>query len=339
VRPRSNTISGAAAGLIALGLAACGDAEFVDDGARLLSEEGRARIAEYHAYLLEDHDIDYRVITRKSSADIDVFAAEAFAERSVGSESRMGKGLLLVIDAGQNRVRLEVGHALEGTFPDAFAGYIEARQMAPFLREGRVGDGILAATELIIARADRAKAGFGPEGEVWLSGSGGGGGATAPAELGAGGSDPALVQGRLAAPGDSPRATLAAYLEALAGRNGDPNLSLYTPQTRRMLAQWTLTPAQMDNAVRTYRSCGEAEERLDGSGRLAVLRYGVAKRPCAPWFFQRAGGVWLLDLMAMQQILGFGRDNSWHLSAGPEHSYGFAFTDWRFDANGFPLEP
>ena len=326
MRLGSNTISGAAAGLIVLGLAACGDAEFVDDGARLLSEEGRARIAEYHAYLLEDHDIDYRVITRKSSADIDVFAAEAFAERGVGSESRMGKGLLLVIDVGQNRVRLEVGHALEGTFPDAFAAYIEARQMAPFFREGRVADGILAATELIIARADRAKAGFGPEGEVWLSGSGGG-------------SDPALVQGRLAAPGDSPRATLAAYLEALVERNGDPNLSLYTPQTRRMLAQWTLTPAQMDNAVRTYRSCGEAEERRDGSGRLAVLRYGVAKRPCAPWFFQRAGGVWLLDLMAMQQILGFGRDNSWHLSAGPEHSYGFAFTDWRFDANGFPLEP
>jgi uncharacterized protein len=246
---RPATISGAAIALVVLALAACGDGDPVDDGARLLPEEARAQVTECHAYLLKDHDIDYRVVTRKSSADIDAFAAEAFTKRRIGSKSRTGKGLLLVIDAGQNQARLTVGHGLESVFPDAFAAYVELRQMVPFLRTGNAAEGVLAASELIITRADRAKAGLGPEGETWHSGSSGG---AAPAGLNAGGRSRALALGPDFGPGVTPRAMLVGSLQALAKGDAYPQLSLHAPETRPVLAHHTLTPAPMLNAIRIH---------------------------------------------------------------------------------------
>ncbi|GAG07343.1 unnamed protein product, partial [marine sediment metagenome] len=183
--------------VVALGIAAAlalplpgqkTDAVLVDDAAGLMDEEQRARVAEYHGFLLEDHDIDYRVVTLEDSGDISLFAVERFEELGVGQFSQTGRGLMLVIDSGRDEVRLEVGYALEGAFPDAFVAYIEERQMVPFFGARRVADGILAASELIIARAQRAKQHAGLESEPAMTGSGGGG-ATAGAGLGTGPSE------------------------------------------------------------------------------------------------------------------------------------------------------
>ena len=45
-----------------------------------------------------------------------------------------------------------------------------------------------------------------------------------------------------------------------------------------------------------------------------------------------------LDLYAaaMQQAIRFGRNNQWHLAPGADQTYAFAFSDWHFDAQGFP---
>jgi uncharacterized protein len=322
------------------GLAAAAAVGAVDDGAALMSEEQRARVAEHHGYLLQDHDIDYRVITARDIGDISQFAVVRFADLEVGQASSAGRGLLLVIDPDQDRVRLEVSYALEGVFPDAFVAYVEQRQMVPFFRAGRVADGILAATELIVTRAQRAAANAGFEGEVWMSGSGGGG-ATARADIGQGwsndgGGGASSADPRTAA-GRSPEETLQRYLGAMAARNGDPALALYTAATQTMLRTWVMTPAQMTNVAQTYRRCAAEPARTDGSGNLAVIRYPVSQRQCAPWFFRRAEDGWALDLTMMQTAIRFGRSNAWHFDLAADHPYRFAFADWRFDANGFPL--
>ena len=105
-----------------------------------------------------------------------------------------------------------------------------------------------------------------------------------------------------------------------------------------MLAGWVMTRAQMDNVVSTYRGCGAATERRDTADTLAVLRYPIKDRQCSPWFLRRAGNDWQLDLTMMQKAIRFGRDNSWRLLPGAPHPYEFAFEDWRFDGNGFPVE-
>ncbi len=314
--------------------------ESVGDEAGLMSPEQRAEVAEHHGYLLQDYDIDYRVVTAEDVGDVSQFAADQFAGLGVGEASAAGRGLLLVIDPAQDRVRLEVGYALEGAFPDAFVAYVEHRQMVPFFRADRVADGILAATELIVTRAQRAAANAGFEGEAWMAGSGGAG-ATAAAGIGQGWTnEPAGGDGAASAvvAGPTPEITLARYLSAMEARNSNPGLALYTAETQVMLRDWVMTPAQMTNVARTYRSCTPERARRDPSGELAVIRYPAAQRQCAPWFFRRSPSGWALDLTMMQTAIRFGRSNAWRFDTAASHPYGFAFADWRFDGNGFPLE-
>jgi uncharacterized protein len=307
------------------------------DGAALLSEAERRSIASHHDRLLADHDIDYRVVTALAAGDVDRAGHEAFAALGVGERSRSGRGLLLLIDPSADRVRLEVAAGLEGVFTDAFVAYLEQRQMVPFFRNERVAEGILATTELIVARAQEAAAGAGFDPTSVASFSLGGGASTA-ARIGAGPDHTRAQDGSQVAPDATPEATVAAYLAAMAARNGRPDLAVYSEESRRMLGSWTMTPAQMDSVVRTYRSCPGGEVRYGDGADLAVIRYAPAARHCSPWFLKREGGRWTLDLAATQRVIRFNHRNQWRMPDPDGHAYAFAFADWRFDRHGFPIE-
>ena len=310
----------------------------VIDGAASLSEGERVSIARYHDALLADHDIDYRVVTARTGTDVDRTGHKAFAELGAGERSGSGRGLLLLVDPSADRVRLEVAAALEGVFTDAFVAYVEQRQMVPFFRGGRVADGILATTELIVARAQEAAAGEAFDPATPASFSLGGGASTA-ARIGAGRERARSQDGKEVAPQTTPEATVGAYLAAMAERNGRPDLAIYSRETRRMLGSWTMTPAQMDSVVRIYAGCPGGEVRFGAGGELAAIRYAPWARQCAPWFLRREKGRWMLDLAATQRVVRFNHRNQWRMPDPENHAYAFAFADWRFDRNGFPLEP
>ena len=306
------------------------------DGASLLGAGEGSAIASYHERLLADHDIDYRVVTARLDGDVDRAGHEAFAALGVGERSARGRGLLLLIDPGADRVRLEVAAGLEGIFTDAFVAYLEQRQMVPFFRAGRVADGILATTELIVARAQEAAAGaaFDPTTAASLSLCGG---ASTAARLGAGAERTRAQDQSQVAAERTPEGTVAAYLAAMAARNGRPDLAVYSEDSRTMLRSWTMTPAQMDSVARTYRSCPGGEVRYSPRGDLAVVRYAPASRQCAPWFLTRDSGRWALDLTATQRVIRFNHRNQWRMPDPGGHPYAFGFADWRFDRHGFPV--
>lgn len=293
-------------------------------------------VAAYHARLLAEHDIDYRVLTA-AAPDIDRFSHDAFAELGVGGESASGRGLLLVIDPGTDRLRLEVSATLEGVFTDAFVAYLQQRQMVPFFEVGRVADGILATTELIFARAQEAEAGRAFDPRLGEGFSAGGGAATA-ARIGAGGVRARVAREEDLAPQATPEATVAAYLDAMARRNSRSDLGIYSDDTQAMLRSWTMTPAQMDNVAHSYRKCRGAETRYSDGGDLAVIRYAAANRQCAPWFLRRQDARWALDLMASQEAVRFNHRNQWRFADPDHHTFAFAFADWRFDRQGFPID-
>jgi len=308
------------------------DLQLVEDDAGLLSVEQRDTIALHHAYLLQDFDIDYRVITAANAGDLVGFGAQRYEALEVGSLSEASRGLLLVIDPGQDRVRLEVGHALEGVYTDGFVAYVEQRQMVPFFQAARIADGVLATTELIVQQAQRTVARNGFDVAPGVAGSGGAG---ATARIGEAASVP--VDGPDVAAGRSPAQTLQAYFDAMGKRDGRSDLDIYTSATQAMLKSWVMTPAQMDNVVRSYRGCTAEPAKLGPGGQHAVIRYGPAERQCSPWFFAREGGTWKLDFTVMQEAIRFGRDNSWRFANGVPGRYDFAFADWAFDGNGFPV--
>ncbi len=240
-------------------------------------------IAAYHARLLEDHDIDYRVFTVGAAGDIERLSHEQFGALGVGSASRSGRGLLLVIDPAGDRVRLEVAAALEAIYTDGFVAYLQHRQMVPFFEAGRVADGILATTELIFARAQEAAAGQAFDAVTAKPFSLGGGASTA-ARLRQGREQITTPAGQVA-PGATPEATVAAYLAAMGARNASADLALYSRDTRATLGSWTITPAQMDQIARAYGNCAGPVTRLGPGDRRAVVRYpgrGAPVRPLVP---------------------------------------------------------
>jgi uncharacterized protein len=323
--------------LIGLSLvwAGCQDVpHLVVDNAKLFEADELQRLSMFHGLLLADYDIDYRVVTVERTDDINTYAARAFAEQGVGATSASGYGLLLVVENGGQQVRLEVGFGLEGYFPDAFVAYIEHRQMLPFFAAQRVSDGILATTEMIVDRAQGYALGEESSSEPWRAGSGGAG---ATARIGQAEPPTAAAPSGQIRAGRTPEDTLRQYFTAMAARNADPSLPFYSSESRSMLESGVMTPAQMDNLVAAYRQCQPQATRYDSAGRLAVIRYPIPQRRCAPWFFLHDGEAWLLDLTMMRDAVRFGRDNSWHFASGIRHPYEFAFSDWRFDRNGFPV--
>ncbi|MGR9071505.1 MAG: TPM domain-containing protein [Gammaproteobacteria bacterium] len=301
--------------------------ETVADGGGLMAPEQKNFVARYHAMLRREHDIDYRVLTVAGPVDIGPYSAAEFAERSVGSYSRKGRGLLLVLDKAGDRVRLEVSANLEGVYTDAFVSYLERRQMVYFFNSGRVADGILAATEMIFTRAQEAEAGmaFDPGAEPGFST---GGGAQTAAMLDR--------RDRTALPdfrgrrdttsaGPKPIDTVNAYLESLRRRDANPDKEIFTPETRAMMRRWTVTPAQMDNELKAYRNCPAYEQKIKGS--YAVILYRDDGGRCSPRFLRNDGGLWRLDLVAMQKSIVFNHKNQWRLRQGADPDYLFAFAE------------
>jgi uncharacterized protein len=313
-------------------------AEMVRDEAGLLNEAQKAFIGRYHQVLLTDFDIDLRVLTEAGEQDIAQSAVKAFERSGVGALSETGRGLLLLIMPDSDKVRLEVSEALEPVFTDTFAAYVQQRQMVPFFQSDRVAEGILATTELLYSRALEAQAGesFDPR---KLDAASSGAGAQTAARIGEGyDADPFRQQtGQVSADG-APLATVQAYLDAMANRDARTDLPIYSEATRRMLADWTVTPAQMDNITRVYKACSAPELRRTPGSVHAVLRYPVGERRCAPWFLVLEGDEWRLDLTMMQKAIGFNHRNEWHFVAGITHDYSDTFADLVFDDHGFPHE-
>jgi uncharacterized protein len=59
-------------------------------------------------------------------------------------------GILLLIVVNEHKVRIEVGHGLEGVVPDAIASRIIRNEMAPYFRENNYNDGVKAGVQAII---------------------------------------------------------------------------------------------------------------------------------------------------------------------------------------------
>lgn len=321
---------------------------FIKDQAGIFNEEEKTYITQYHQMMLDKYDIDYRVLTWQENSDIDWQAYQVFNDNNIGEQSQKHRGLLLIINTFNDEVRLEVSGNLESVFTDAFAGYIEKRQMVPFFRLGRVGDGVFATSELLRIRAEEASQGkaFDP---ASIEGSFGAG-ASADAKIDAG-RETAFAEGKadvLAA--DSPEETLNRLFKAMKNRNARNDLDIYTPETRAFMSEMVVSPAQMDNVVKRYAKCERERVVYNEDQQRAVVLHKLSDRSCDPFAFDKGDdGHWRINLKAVGNGLGHTYGNVWYLHYGRQiesglHDYYFGFRDYffrrpggeQFDHQGFP---
>lgn len=304
------------------------------DGAGLFSAEQADFIGQYHQKLLEVYDIDYRVLTIADESDINLFANKQFSDMKVGSLSKTGRGLLLVINPKQNLVRLEVSKGLEPVYTDAFVSYIEHRQIIPFFKASQVANGVLATSELVFARAADAVAGKAFD-ETAMIGSAGGGAAN-KANIGAGMEAKSSQPLESQTEGATPNEVVDSYLAAMKARNSNPDLPIFSEDSKQMMRSWVVTPAQMDMLSGTYAKCKLEKTIISEQRGRAVVRYYSPDRLCSPFFLVKENGNWKLDLTMMQKAIRFNHMNQWHFDMNAKHDYEFAFVDWSFDKNGYP---
>jgi len=308
------------------------------DTAGLMSQSSRDRIEVFLTIFRYDRESELFAVSVPDLAgeSINAFATRLFEQWKIGQRTQ-GKGLLFVLAVKEQLVRFEVGYALEPLYTDAFVSYIEHEQMVPFFEQGRVGDGFEATLELIIQRGmdQDHDGGSIPSGASSQYLTGGAGAKTGVAI----GSQPVQIKptiptqmkgGFSAQP--TPEATFALYLDHARQRITDPDLGIFTPETRQFLRQRLVTNAQLDNDYRTYS--GKLYE-LRTSGDRAVIRFPMEERTLAPHFLRRGGEGWQIDLATMADVISFNMRNQWHFVTY-DHPYMFAFRDWGFDANGFP---
>ncbi len=321
----------------AMGLLGCGnrDAEFIEDRIGLLNPPQRQRMEAFHQALWQDLGIRlYLVILDAPADDLLQTSVDIFDRRLDGEKTAAERGLLFLVDPAMKRVRLEVGYGLESVFTDAFVSYVEREQMAPFFAEGRVGDGVEATVELLVSKAHGHVELQALQGSARDSGHGSGGaGAEVPVSFSR---HPLLPEPDISdeyVPRETPMESLRVYMKVLERRVKDPNLLIYTRETRRFLSKWLVTDAQQEKELKGLSlHLSSAEQRI--SGDLAVVRFPVSVRTEPPYFFRKSSDGWRLDISSMNRLIRFNHLNQWRFTTS-DHEFMFAFSENSIDANGF----
>jgi uncharacterized protein len=91
------------------------------------------------------------MVATTAPEDIAAYAQRVADTWKIGRRA-VGDGVLVVVARDDRRVRIEVAKALEGAIPDLAARQIIDRAMRAPFREGRYGDGLMAAVEQLEAR-------------------------------------------------------------------------------------------------------------------------------------------------------------------------------------------
>ena len=313
------------------------DADVLHDNKKLLK-----MYREYNENLLDEYDIDFRIVTTTGAENIDTFANKQFTKLQKESRSKSGKALLLVINTVQDKVRLEVSLALEPVFTDAFVSYIERKGFVPYFREYKIGDGVYMATELVHDRAVEAAAGkeFVPP----MASRSIGGGAKTKANIGI--TDPDAKKGApvTAHATDTPLDVMERYLDVLRAHNKNPNLDIYTDATKAFFSTWTVTDINQDHEVHNIVPCRAHYETLydfNDSHAVVAARPYDKYRTCSPYFFKKEENKWKLDIATMAETLRFNAQMQFHFDMekrlqGEGMYYAFAFDGYGFDGNGYP---
>jgi len=315
-----------------------GTPAIVDDPAHLLDVQSKTRIDSFAQSLLKNNNIELQVYILKQKADnIDDTAHFLFEREMLGSQTGDERGLLFVVDPKGKQVKIEVGYGLEPFLTDVIIARFEREQMAPFFLHNRVGDGIEAILELLVSQAPAAA--MKRKSLVPLNYSGGGGARSSIAinePLDAEFLDVNDVAARFDfVPCSTPLKSLEMYRRVLMHHIKDPNLTLYTPSTRRFLSNWQVTIGQQNTELRDLEKA-LPQALVFEHGALAVVRFPVECRQSAPYFFQKGKAGWQLDFATMSRVIGFNHQNQWFFR-NVSHSFYFAFDGWLFDDNGFPI--
>jgi hypothetical protein len=212
-----------------------------------------------------------------------------------------GRGIAFHYDRAQERLRVDLGYALEPLIPDARAGdWIDAT-LRPLFEAGRPATALLLATRMLHheLRESQLRAPLEPAALPQGSGGAGAEGAVRLADEIGLPEWPSPDARALPGPGASAGQAYESYLCWLERRRFEPDAALFTPATREFLASWPMTPGYLEHI--REREAGQAHAVLERGDR-AIL-YFTGDPLLAPHFFVRTAQGWQMDLAAETELV------------------------------------
>jgi uncharacterized membrane protein YgcG len=125
---------------------------YVNDFARVLDAQTKAHLAELVRKLKERSDIEFAIVTVKTTGkqSVDDYSLTLARSWGVGSKPR-GDGLLLLLATDDRQWRIQVSRSLEADLPNDVVGELGGLMNEPF-RQRNYGEGLTRCVEALITR-------------------------------------------------------------------------------------------------------------------------------------------------------------------------------------------
>lgn len=122
----------------------------VNDFAGVLSAGDEQNLVRLTRALLAKTGVPVVVVTMPDigGEDYNDYANRLYEKWGIGKKGE-DRGVLILVAVKERKMRIEIGYGLEGLIPDGLAGEIRDRNMVPYFRENRFGEGLLKGTMAI----------------------------------------------------------------------------------------------------------------------------------------------------------------------------------------------
>jgi len=133
---------------------------YVVDNAGVIDSTTNQRMEKILRALKESGDIEFAVVTVKTTGDQDIFDYSLSLARGWGIGSSEGEknGLLLLVAIDDHKYFIQVSRHLEGDLPDGLVGEAGRRMRDPF-RRGDYSNGLMTAVQTMVSTLEE-KRGF-----------------------------------------------------------------------------------------------------------------------------------------------------------------------------------
>ena len=133
---------------------------YVNDYAGVLDAATAERMEAILRSLKEKGDIEFAVVTIRTTGDQDIFDYSLAVARGWGIGSSEGEknGALLLVAIDDHKYYMQVSRHLEGDLPDGLVGEIGRRMQGPF-RRGDYSGGLMTAVQTFVSTLEE-KRGF-----------------------------------------------------------------------------------------------------------------------------------------------------------------------------------
>ena len=280
--------------------------QHIFDEANILSNYDIQKFEEYTNYIFNESDIDIRFVFVSDTGDktIEELALDKMQQLGIGGENKEERGVLLLYDLKEKRLRIEVGYGLEEYFPDGFVSYLVHGHTKDFFSTGNITMGLRLLIRMLHQRIRQEILGnsFDPKvvelisRQGYLSGGAGVSASIPKKELDAGIQQKSISdeERKGYSPQATPEAVYLKYIAWLIAGYYNPEINIFTTESQQYLASLPMTKAYFH-----YILMQEYGRKYSISIRDNVaLLYFINDPLVSPHFFIKGERGWQMDIVA-----------------------------------------